>query len=110
MSYSNIFHEYVYTISGVNGHAQAQALVQSSFESDIFGDLFKGPFNSCVGHVCGLVLRSNLKEESKGPSGRSLESNQRRFKEAEVHQASIRSVGLVDSVDRINEKASILEV
>ena len=42
--------------TGVNGKAQAQALVQSLFKSDVFGNFYKGPFNSCVGRVCALVF------------------------------------------------------
>ena len=44
-------------------NCQAQALVQSPFVSDVFGDFYKGSFNSCVRHACGLVLRSKSMRE-----------------------------------------------
>ena len=38
---------------GVNG----QALVQSMLESDVFGDFYKGLFDSHVGLVCGFFFK-----------------------------------------------------
>ena len=46
---------------GVNG----QALVQSMLESDVFGDFYKGLFDSHVGLVCGFFLKSKSMRESR---------------------------------------------
>ena len=58
--------------NSANGQAKAQtlvqaaqALIQSLFESDVFGGFYKGLFNSYVGRVCGFVLRSKSMRESR---------------------------------------------
>ena len=55
--------------TGVKGQAQtqvliqaAQALIKSPSMSD---DFYKGPCNSCVGRVCGLMIKSKIMRESR---------------------------------------------
>ena len=99
-------------IISVNSQAQAQALVQvaqalvqSPFESDVFEDFSQGPFNSCVGCVCGLVLRSRSMRESRWTK---LAGFRGCSTQAENLKTAIRLTRLTDSVDRINQRAGAI--